>query len=172
MSPAVYPSKDYNGPVRSLVGPCGAVDYWCPGCGSSDLHEDGKGNIVCGSCGRAFRPIMFGPLPENDHRYDIFLNDERMGGARGDRGETSEGLWYAAMQSEWNDGTFTDLARRYYGREPTEDEMMALATSIVSSFDLRGYPDMLKVGESAVLPDGVPVKVTRVRNTKPRRDRR
>ena len=52
---------------------------------------------------------------------------------------------------------------------PTEEEMMDLATAVVSAFDLRGYPDMLKVGESAVLPDGVPVKVTRVRNVKPRR---
>ncbi len=168
MSPTVFPSKDYNGPVRSLVGTCGAVDYWCPGCGSSDLHEDGKGDIVCGSCGRAFRPIMFGPLPENDHLYDIFLDGRKVGQSRNDRGETSEGLWYAAMDSEMNDGTFTDLARKYYGHEPTDDEMLAFATSVVSSFDLRGYPDMLDVGECAVLPDGIPLKVVRVENMKSR----
>lgn len=73
------------------------------------------------------------------------------------------------MDVEFNDGTYTEIARRFYGYEPTEEEMRDLATAVVSSFDLRGYPDMLKVGESAVLPDGVPVKVRRVRNVKPRR---
>ena len=106
----------------------------------------------------------------NQHmtKDDIYLDGERVGQSRNDRGETSEGLWYAAMDSEMNDGTFTDLARKYYGHEPTEDEMMAFATSIVSSFDLRGYPDMLDVGECAVLPDGIPLKVVRVENMKSR----
>lgn len=111
---------------------------------------------------------MFGPLPENDRLYDIFLDGEKVGQSGNDRGETSEVLWYAAMDSEWNDGRFTDLARKYYGHEPTEDEMLAFATSVVSSFDLRGYPDMLDVGECAVLPDGIPIKVVRVQNVKSR----
>ena len=164
----MIPASGYTGPVRSLVGECGAVDYWCPGCGSCDIRKGADDTFLCSSCGRAFRPIMFGPLPDDERLYDIYVDGKRAGN-RSDRDGVSEGTWYAAMDVELNDGTYTEIARRFYGHEPTEEEMMDLATAVVSAFDLRGYPDMLKVGESAVLPDGVPVKVTRVRNVKPRR---
>ena len=160
----------YNGPVRSLIGCCGAIDYWCPGCGSIYLKAEQTGDIRCISCGRVFRPIMFGPLPENDHLYDLY-DSEKLVTSHADRGELSEGLWYVAMDSEHNDNTFSEISRRFHGREPSREEVMDIVTAMVSAFDLRGYPDMLDLGECAVLPDGILLKVVRVRNILPKRVR-
>lgn len=75
------------------------------------------------------------------------------------------------MDSEWNENTFSEISRRFHGHEPSREDVMDIATAIVSAFDLRGYPDMLDLGECAVLPDGIPLKVIRVRNILPKRAR-
>lgn len=84
-------TSGHKGPVRSLIGSCDAIDYWCPGCGSTHLQAIQSGDIRCISCGRVFRPIMFGPLPDNDHLYDLYDSD-RLVTSYADRGELSEGL--------------------------------------------------------------------------------
>lgn len=109
---------------------------------------------------------MFGPFQENDHLYDIYESDRKVS-SRIDRDGLSEGLWYAAMDSESNNGIFSKISRMFHGRETSERETMDIATAIVSAFDLRGYPDMLDLGEVAVLPEGIPLKVVRVRNIRP-----
>ena len=167
----ISPAKGYNGPIRNIIGNgVATVDYWCPGCGSSEIHAWGD-KIVCHVCGRAFKPILFGPMNDDQKIFDVYVGDEKTG-SHLDRGQVSEELWYSTVQSEYNSDSVTELGRKYYGREPTKGETMDLATAIISSFDLRGYPDMLQRGESAILSDGIPVKVVRVKNKKPKGGRR